>query len=264
MRLRAPQTAAVVLGLTLGLGLGAAPACGVGEPPPRPPDPSTAPLRAETAALRFELAALRAQNQRLRWALLMPRRWDEATALEPVGGPGGFQFVALCPFGQAIHGLRGANGALVDSLAVVCAPLDASLGQTAQGGSGPAPLETELDPVGGMGGEAFDRTCPDGMFVSELRGREGETVTQLQPVCHPLDRAETAPSATLRERRLAATGAPGNRTLVRIGGSEGTPFTRECPEGEVGVGLTGHSGNVIDSVTLHCAPPPTGAASAAP
>lgn len=56
----------------------------------------------------------------------------------------------------------------------------------------------------------------------------------------------------------AATGAPklngASTTLPRVGGTGGTPYTRECPPGHVVTGIRGAAGALIDSVQLICTP----------
>lgn len=46
------------------------------------------------------------------------------TVLERVGGRGGHPYTRLCPEGSVAVGIQGASGAMVDSVELVCAPLE--------------------------------------------------------------------------------------------------------------------------------------------
>lgn len=49
---------------------------------------------------------------------------DSTMVLQRVGGEGGTPFTRMCPRGYVMVGLQGAAGGLVDSIQVVCAPLE--------------------------------------------------------------------------------------------------------------------------------------------
>ncbi len=51
------------------------------------------------------------------------RLGNQSVTLERIGGAGGSPFARTCPPGHVVVGIRGAAGALIDSLELVCAPL---------------------------------------------------------------------------------------------------------------------------------------------
>jgi hypothetical protein len=76
------------------------------------------------------------------------------------GSTGDTTFSATCPAGQAVVGIYGNYGLLVDQLGLECAPLTrTSTGSISVGSS------TQLPANGGTGGGAYDDPCPSGQVV---------------------------------------------------------------------------------------------------
>ena len=66
-----------------------------------------------------QIAELEAQVSRATGAQLGSR----TTTLERVGGSGGNPYSRSCPPGHVITGVRGGAGSLIDSIEIVCSPL---------------------------------------------------------------------------------------------------------------------------------------------
>lgn len=53
-----------------------------------------------------------------------PTIGSRTTTLERIGGAGGLAYARSCPPGHVVVGMRGGAGALIDSIELVCAPLE--------------------------------------------------------------------------------------------------------------------------------------------
>lgn len=230
-----PAGALVVLGLAL-----CAWSCGNGVERAE----ITAKVHAEDNELRQQNMALLTENARLRAALLGRQPWTGTLQLRRVGGASGtVPFARMCPRGEAMAGFQGQAGAVVDGLGPLCTPL----GRDAlEGLPDAAATATELDFAGGTGGSAFSRTCKAGSHLVGFRGRAGDGVDAIEPVCRDL---RVTPVAEPTDEKPAP---PPATSLPSIGGSGGEPFERICPAGWVLVGLSGRYGKFLTSLVPHC------------
>jgi serine protease len=148
--------------------------------------------------------------------------FDSAT--ESAGGMGGDPFTLRCPQGQALVGVSGRNGALIDQLRGICA--------------NPAGLQSETQAAGGPFGNAFERRCAPGTMVVGLGGRAGAYIDSLQLECV----------------RLEDTGRRRNHLpLDSVGGGGGAVFgPNRCAYDRIAVGLRGRAGMFIDRLQLLC------------
>jgi hypothetical protein len=108
-----------------------------------------------------------------------------------------------------------------------------------------APMSTSLA-YGGMGGQAFDDTCPNGMALVGIVivAAQGSpfSMTHVQGVCAPV---RVDPCAVV-------VGTPVD--LPDHGQAPGAPVSLKCPADNVVVGVHVSSGIFIDAITLDCAP----------
>jgi hypothetical protein len=202
-----------------------------------------AEVAARNAVLEREVRALGAENAVLRAATLGFRPWTGTVQLRHAGGSGGVApYARACPAGEAVSGIRGRGGSLLDAVAPVCTRLDPG---DLRGLTDASPVETELEPAGGGGGAAFARSCAAGAHVVGVRGRGGDLIDALELLC--LDaRAAASAAATPGAKPVAATSLP------VAGGTGGQPFERRCPQGWVVVGFSGRYDRQVNSIALHC------------
>ncbi len=203
----------------------------------------TLQVHAENTELKRQTLALQTENAFLRAALLGRQPWVGTVQLKHAGGTGGLAtFARVCPRGEAMSGLSGHAGQFVDEIVPLCTRVDAGEGERgAEGGD----VATELDPAGGTGGAAFTRTCRPGSHLVGFRGRAGEAIDALEPVCRDTQSVLAAPATG--PKPMAAT-----LTLPAIGGGGGEPFERSCPAGWVMVGVSGRYGKYLTSLSPHC------------
>jgi hypothetical protein len=100
-----------------------------------------------------------------------------------------------------------------------------------------------LNSHGGSGGETFSLACPQpGMVVVGISGTSGTYVDNL----------------VLRCARLQPDGTPGQSTIDmasgQAGGGGGSYFQLFCGPKEVAVGISGRAGDLLDAISLYCAP----------
>ncbi|MCA9562156.1 MAG: hypothetical protein KC561_01645 [Myxococcales bacterium] len=223
---------------------------------PMPPAPQGASeeqfnlLYSEIFALRDQLGRQAAAGSEARNGVVM---------LEPVGGPGGYPFRAVCPEGWFITGFHGRAGSMLDSIGPICSPIE----QIVSPPSGAMADQLWLTRAGGREGDPYIRTCPAGTAVVGIQGGYGQLLDSVTGVCGPIGGAEEtteepevaegtgqAPTVTRRVREARRT------RLEHIGGSGGDQYDRSCPEGYIGAGLSGAGGFMVDRLALHCAPQP--------
>jgi len=210
----------------------------------------------ENRELRRQNLALMTENAQLRARALGQRPWTGTIALKAAGGAGGkVPFLRACPHGEALAGINGHAGTLVDEIVPACRRLD-----VVPPPAGPdAPTMTnELEPIGRSEGAAYERLCPPGSLLAGFRGRAGAAIDSLQPVCverHPARIPATGDPATpskapATDDRPAPSKDPA--PLPAVGGSGGQPFTRVCPDGWVAIGLSGRVESAPASIVVHC------------
>jgi len=115
------------------------------------------------------------------FAYYQPTRSDNLYTGEPVfgigfgGGGGNTNPWFVCPANKAIIGIRGASGALVDRIGVVCGNM-----------TNPDPFSPSntFSPLwGGGGGGFFDDRCGVGRLVDSFNVRSGTLIDNLQAIC---------------------------------------------------------------------------------
>lgn len=96
---------------------------------------------------------------------------------------------------------------------------------------------------GGSGGtESYNFPCGDGQVGVGLQGKSGDVVDRLGLICAPVKSDGTI-------------GSPQN--TGSSGGNDAKPFSISCPPGQILTGLFGKSGEVVNSLSGHCASPET-------
>jgi hypothetical protein len=157
----------------------------------------------------------------------------------PAGGAGGSSPYDLdCGSTSVLVGISGRSGDVVDSIGIVCRPVNAN------GTLGPA-FTKGL--VGGSGGTESDtRTCQSNRVANALVVTAGAYVNTVNALCG-------AWSPTTRTVGDTDPTEPGSRTLS-VGLNDGpTTSFHTCPEdGQPAVGIQGRYGMVIDSIALVC------------
>jgi hypothetical protein len=145
------------------------------------------------------------------------------TTLAAVGGAGGDGFEQVC---DAVTGLRGRSGALIDAI-------------------GPSCIFTPAPPLAGsqVGGGPFTLNCqPDELLVGVQGVANADTLVGIGPMCEK----------TLSVRQ-------GRRTEADIifrgfrGGTAGTLFRRWCPPRMYVNALRGRAGSLVDRFEVDCA-----------
>ena len=203
----------------------------------------TLQVHAENTELRHQAVALQTENAFLRAALLGRQPWTGTVQLKHAGGTGGLvAFARVCPRGEAMAGLSGHAGQFVDEIAPLCTAIDRPEGEKVpEGGE----VATELDPAGGSGGAAFTRMCRPGSHLVGLRGRAGEAIDAIEPICR--DTQATLAAAGSGPKPFATA-----LSLPVIGGGGGEPFDRSCPTGWAMVGVSGRHGKYLTSLSPLC------------
>lgn len=216
-------------------------------------------LEVEISAARTETAAIRLENTRLRSQILGHDLWEGTVQLEAVGGFAGEPFLQVCPEGEALIGLVGRAGALIDSLVPVCSSLESRLTDQPENTT---PTRTELFLVGGPDGIQYERICADDTVVIGLSGTAAHSVDSVSVICGTPPLTEPTPTETEGsdddETPEEVEPERAHRTTVElesIGGQGGTPWRRECPDGWVAVGLSGRADRFLERLSLHCVQP---------
>jgi hypothetical protein len=169
--------------------------------------------------------------------------------LEPIGGPGGGQFVARCPQGQFLTGVDLRYGDDVDSIKIICV--------VAYGAAEVSPPVAGGEVFGGSGGGQVEKlVCPKenpvvtGMYVNAW-GVDTLVVGSIGLYCG-------AVATTQVQRKQYDVLHSG----VRTGGASATsrePMrakgSQRCPTSLVAVGINGRSGVWLDAVGLICGVP---------
>jgi hypothetical protein len=167
--------------------------------------------------------------------------------LEPIGGPGGGQFVARCPQGQLLNGLELRSGDDVDAIKIICV---AAYGLVDVG-----PPVTGGERFGGDGGGNVEQLrCPKenpivtGMYVRAW-GENTLIVTSIGLYC--------GAAATTQIQRELNDVLHSGRSGVYAGSNEPkrAKGTQRCPTSLVAVGINGRSGIWLDAVGLICGVP---------
>jgi hypothetical protein len=165
------------------------------------------------------------------------------------GGPGGAPRSYLCPSGQVAIGYTlyedtGVFGGVVAGLAAVCGKIS-----VAQASCQLTVAPSTTFPLDGTTGSAgpFSSICPANQVVAAIQGRSGALVDQLSVGCATL---------TLTKVGSSYQATVGTITWIPpIGGTGGSPFTGNCPTGQVATGTDVHSGFELDALGLLCAKP---------
>ena len=155
----------------------------------------------------------------------------------PHGGNGGSPFNLTCSGDEVLVGITVRAGRLVDSVEALCVKVNPN--GTWSGG------HVARGRAGGSGGSSVMALCDQGSAVTGIHGRAGALVDSVGTQCSKL------------------AGSEGKSTKGPFGGGGGTPFSVDaCPGGQVGKGLRGRSGALIDQIDLVCGPSPVQATQA--
>lgn len=145
-----------------------------------------------------------------------------------------FNFSLGCQLNEALVGIYGGAGGVVDRVGPFCAVINEA-GQWVG-------TPTRRGTAGGGGGGEYERVCAVNSAITGFQSRAGLIVDQLQPVCAPLTQngaIDRAASTTL----LSAVGGSG--------GSAQTPVA--CPSGLPATGIFGRfSSSFVDAFGLQC------------
>ncbi|KRG68868.1 hypothetical protein ABB29_10350 [Pseudoxanthomonas dokdonensis] len=159
--------------------------------------------------------------------------WQGQPGNRQVAGlPAGSGFETSCPRNQAVVGMAGRSGALVDQVQLECAPFASASRRT-----GPI---TALAPIGGAGGgwQPTRRCAFDGVGRA-LYGRAGGLIDSLGLLCRSNDPVNEYPYFQLS-------------TTEVHGGGDGGSFDLSCHSDEVMAGIEGRSGWHVDMVSPLC------------
>jgi len=154
------------------------------------------------------------------------------TELGPVGQNGGTPSKVTCADDSAVFGIVVRTGGNVDQLALACRS------QTQLGGPTPPRIVT-LSAVGGTGGTLASQACNSDEVAIGATGRASNVLNSIGLVCAATG-AVTSGGAV--PRPLTPIGSPTN----------GTPWTRICPNGMALRGIVARSGSAVDRVRLLC------------
>jgi hypothetical protein len=166
---------------------------------------------------------------------------------------GGTAYDQRCAAGQALVGIRVAGDAsFVLGIGAVCAPLDLH-------GSPAGPFELALgtqqehELSGGQpaGANISPSTllCPSGEVVTRVDGGIGTFASTLTCVTQLTLTCSTISLDGMNAFRLQPSGT----TLSSGSVSDQGTFSDVCLEGQVAIGFTGRSGDIIDGLQTHCA-----------
>lgn len=169
-------------------------------------------------------------------ALLVTGLWPAAAGAQPqFGGTGGNAFEAVCGAKEAMVGIAGRNGAMLDAVEVLCARIGLD------GKYVSPPRKTAR--YGGGGGGDFSLACPTDHVATGIVGRAGGLIDALGVICSKINMNYTFGSWS-----------PGSAgpTLGPAGGGGGSQFSSDCGYNPPAVGLSGRAGTLVDRVGLKC------------
>jgi Tachylectin len=163
-----------------------------------------------------------------------------------MGGSGGGQFVARCPFGQYLTGFEAWVADDVDAIRPLCV--------TASGPTNVGPPEPQRKFGGDGGSYTRQLVCPadspivTGMYVES----EGYTV-----IVNAIHLFCGVAATTQVQSEIPAAVFTGPRASTSKNRYQGPPThdTQRCPAGTVAVGINGRSGVWLDAVGLICGVP---------
>lgn len=158
-----------------------------------------------------------------------------AGAQQEFGGTGGNAFEAVCGAKEAMVGIAGRNGAMLDAVEVLCARIGLD------GKYVSPPRKTAR--YGGGGGGDFTLACPTDHVVTAIVGRAGTLIDALGVKCSKINMNYTF-----------GAWSPGSAgpTLGPAGGGGGSQFTSDCGLNPPAVGLSGRAGTLVDRIRLRC------------
>ncbi|MBX3000053.1 MAG: hypothetical protein KF893_16145 [Caldilineaceae bacterium] len=163
--------------------------------------------------------------------LLRPRFNYAATTL--IGRPGGSAYNLSCNPGEALVGIIGGAGNVIDRVGPLCVTTT------------PDYASWTADPVqrgsaGGSGGGGYIRTCPRDSYVTGFSGRAGGLVDRIQLEC----------------ARTVSAGVLDSRNPTRLDGAGGNGGSLQpqqvCPSGLPANGIYGMAGGLVDQFGLTC------------
>lgn len=141
------------------------------------------------------------------------------------GRGGGNQMQIVCPSKYVATGIAVRAGERIDQIRLQCSQLNLN-GTTGQ--------SFLTDPKGGWGGTDFLLSCPPNQMLTQIKGRAGNRVDQLQGYCTSAD------GSSFFETGIA-------------GGGGGSAFDgSKCPANYVITGITGRSAQEIDQINIIC------------
>src|SRR6185295_3473872 len=155
---------------------------------------------------------------------------SEARDAGSLGGGGGGEFRSQCPPNTAWFAYTGHRGTALDGIRPRCTviqPNRTTLGDTVAG----------IKYQGGQGGDPIQRTCPVSTIVTALR-----VWIEANKLVAKID--------------LTCTNLQNGQQTIQAGQVDGTPIEPSvlfsCNADEVGVGVYGRSGAMIDHIGLIC------------
>jgi hypothetical protein len=153
---------------------------------------------------------------------------SEARDAGALGGGGGGEYRSQCPSGHAWFSYIGNAGTALDGIRALCTSVQPDKTTTGT---------AETDYHGGSGGSRIQRTCPANSVVTALRVwmEANKLVAEIDLTCTNLQ-----------------TGA----VIVQDGRNVGRPISPSvlfsCNADEIGVGIYGRSGALVDQIGLIC------------
>jgi hypothetical protein len=167
--------------------------------------------------------------------LLMGLRPTGAGAQQEFGSGGGDPFDAPCGNKEAMVGISGRYGSLIDAVEALCARIGLD-------GKYVTPARKTARHGGGGGGE-FSLACPTDQVVTDIVGSADSMISSLGIRCSGI-----VVNYTFGGWSLAAAGPP----IGPVGGGAGTPFTGNCGYNPPAAGLSGRAGGLVGSIRLRC------------
>ncbi len=154
------------------------------------------------------------------------------TGYGTIGGSGGNRYDLRCSADEALVGIYGGAGAVVDRVGALCVALNAN----GSWNSEPRTIGT----AGGGGGSGYDQRCPRNQVVVAFEGRSGALVDQITLKCAALNSDGTAQTSIALHCQPWVDMA----ALPRV--NESVP--RICQR----AGSTGRAGGLVDAFGITC------------